>query len=267
MTPGTPSILNDDEARRKAEEEARLKAAEEARLASYRKAAEAALQDIHFDYDRSDIREVDKPKLQAVADFMKTYQAAKLQIEGHCDERGTVEYNLALGERRAHAAQTYLEGLGTTEARLSFISYGKERPKGPGQGRGVLAHQPPLRVQAPVGSCRRPNRERRSPRLRSLHFRKDRRETMQLRPMLASIALACLAFNVGCTSDEQLRKVEQEVGRPEAGSLQAAAADGRVQPPGRGGADCRRGGPGLWTAGSRPISRSSSASSRSPRAS
>ena len=129
VTPGSPSILNDDEARRKAEEEARLKAAEEARLASYRQAAEAALQDIHFDYDRSDIREVDKPKLQAVADFMKTYQAAKLQIEGHCDERGTVEYNLALGERRAHAAQTYLEGLGTTEARLSFISYGKERPK------------------------------------------------------------------------------------------------------------------------------------------
>ena len=120
---------NDDEARRKAEEEARRKAEEEARLTSFRKAAEGALQDINFDYDKSDIRQVDKPKLQAIADFMKTYQQAKVQVEGHCDERGTVEYNLVLGERRAHAAQSYLVSLGTPESRLSFISYGKERPK------------------------------------------------------------------------------------------------------------------------------------------
>jgi peptidoglycan-associated lipoprotein len=52
-----------------------------------------------------------------------------IQIAGNCDERGTVEYNLALGERRAHAAQNYLTGLGVTEARLSSISYGKEKPK------------------------------------------------------------------------------------------------------------------------------------------
>lgn len=94
-----------------------------------RQAAEAALKDINFDFDKSDIREVDKPKLQAIADFMKAYGKAKVQIEGHTDERGTVEYNLALGERRAFAAQSYLVGLGTPESRLSTISYGKERPK------------------------------------------------------------------------------------------------------------------------------------------
>jgi peptidoglycan-associated lipoprotein len=97
-----------------------------------RQAAQAALKDINYDYDKSDIREVDKPKLQAIADFMKAYPKAKVQIEGHCDERGTVEYNLALGERRAHAAQAYLVGLGTAESSLSTISYGKERPKAQG---------------------------------------------------------------------------------------------------------------------------------------
>lgn len=120
----------EEEARRLAEEAARRKAeAEAAALAAYRQAAEAALKDINFDFDRSDIREMDKAKLQAIADFMKAYPQAKVQVEGHCDERGTVEYNLALGERRAHAAQAYLVTLGTTDTRLSSISYGKERPK------------------------------------------------------------------------------------------------------------------------------------------
>jgi peptidoglycan-associated lipoprotein len=120
----------EEEARRRAEEEARRKAeAEAAALAAYRRAAEAALKDINFDFDKSDIREMDKAKLQAITDFMKAYPQAKVQVEGHCDERGTVEYNLALGERRAHAAQSYLVSLGTADARLSAISYGKERPK------------------------------------------------------------------------------------------------------------------------------------------
>jgi len=72
---------------------------------------------------------VDKTKLQAIADFLKAYPDAKLQIAGNCDERGTVEYNLALGERRAHAALSYLTGLGVEEGRLATISYGKEKPK------------------------------------------------------------------------------------------------------------------------------------------
>lgn len=104
-------------------------AAEKARLEAYRRAAEVALKDINFDFDQSDIREVDKPKLQAIAAFLRDYPDAKLSVEGHCDERGTVEYNLALGERRAHAAQRYLVGLGVAEPRLTTISFGKERPK------------------------------------------------------------------------------------------------------------------------------------------
>lgn len=122
-------------AKQKAEEEARRKAeedrkAEEARkLEAYKKAAEAALKDINFAFDKSAIREADKPKLQAIADFLKAYPEAKLQLEGHCDERGTVEYNLALGESRANATKKYLAGLGVSEDRLATISYGKERPK------------------------------------------------------------------------------------------------------------------------------------------
>jgi len=125
---------DEDAARRRAEAEAEAArkaaaAAEMARANKFRADAEAALKDVNFDFDKSDIREIDKPKLQAIADFLKAYPQAKLQIAGNCDERGTVEYNLALGERRAHAAQNYLTGLGVAEARLSSISYGKEKPK------------------------------------------------------------------------------------------------------------------------------------------
>ena len=130
----TVTTTDDDAARRKAEADAEAArkaaaAAELARAQAFKNAAEAALKDINFDFDKSDIREMDKAKLQAIADFLKTYPDAKIQIAGNCDERGTVEYNLALGERRAHAAQNYLTGLGVAEARLSSISYGKEKPK------------------------------------------------------------------------------------------------------------------------------------------
>ncbi len=114
----------DAEAARKA-----AAAAEMAKMDKFKADAEAALKDINFEFDKSDIREVDKAKLQAIADFLKANPDAKIQIAGNCDERGTVEYNLALGERRAHAAQNYLTGLGVAEARLSSISYGKEKPK------------------------------------------------------------------------------------------------------------------------------------------
>ena len=118
-----------DDSQRKAEEaaEAARKAAAEAE-ALYRKAAEAALKDIHFDLDQSTLRDQDKPVLTAIADFMKQYPQANVAIEGNCDERGTVEYNLALGDRRASAAKDYLVGLGVPAARLSTTSYGKEKP-------------------------------------------------------------------------------------------------------------------------------------------
>ncbi|BDU76704.1 peptidoglycan-associated lipoprotein Pal [Mesoterricola sediminis] len=141
VAPAGPSQEELDAQKRAAEEAARLKAQAEAEAArkaaaaaaaekeaAFRRAAEAALKNINFDFDKSEIREADKAKLQAIADFMKAYPQAKLQIEGHCDERGTVEYNLALGERRSHAAQAYLVGLGVASDRLSTISYGKEKP-------------------------------------------------------------------------------------------------------------------------------------------
>ena len=115
------------EAEKAAAEEAARKAAEAEKAAAFKKAAEA-LKTIHFDYDKSDIKEADRALLQGIADFMKAYPAAKVEIEGHCDERGTNEYNLALGNRRAAAALAYLKTLGVDEARFTTISFGKEKP-------------------------------------------------------------------------------------------------------------------------------------------
>ncbi len=109
-------------------EAARKAAADAEKAAAFKKAAEAALKNIHFDYDKSDIKEGDRATLQGIADFMKAYPAAKVEIEGHCDERGTNEYNLALGNRRAAAALAYLKTLGVDETRFTTISYGKEKP-------------------------------------------------------------------------------------------------------------------------------------------
>ncbi len=118
-------------ARRRAEEEARKRAAEEARLRAAKDAynsAKSALKNIHFDYDKADIKEEDRAILQGIAGFMKNFSGVKIQIAGHCDERGTNEYNLALGNRRAAAALAYLKSLGVDESRINTISYGKERP-------------------------------------------------------------------------------------------------------------------------------------------
>ncbi len=84
--------------------------------------------DIHFDYDKADLREGDRQILARNADVLKKYDFLKITIEGHCDERGSVEYNLALGERRARAASDYLISLGVPAARLKTVSYGKEVP-------------------------------------------------------------------------------------------------------------------------------------------
>ena len=86
------------------------------------------LKDIHFDFDKYDIRPVDEAVLKENAGFLKNNPNIKVQIEGHCDERGTAEYNLALGERRANNTKKYLVFLGIPSDRISTISYGKERP-------------------------------------------------------------------------------------------------------------------------------------------
>jgi peptidoglycan-associated lipoprotein len=85
-------------------------------------------EDIHFDYDIYDIRPDAKPVLQNIASWLLKNKSAKILIEGHCDERGTSEYNLALGDRRAKAARDYLIALGVAPNRIEMLSYGKERP-------------------------------------------------------------------------------------------------------------------------------------------
>jgi len=87
--------------------------------------------DIHFDFDKYDVRPQDTVILKENADILKKYLKVKIQIEGHCDERGTNEYNLALGERRANSAKNYLVSLGISPDRISTISYGEEKPLDP----------------------------------------------------------------------------------------------------------------------------------------
>jgi len=88
--------------------------------------------DIHFDFDQSFIREDARPTLQMVADYLKATTGASILIEGHCDERGTAEYNLALGERRAESTKSYLVSLGVKPGALSTVSFGEEKPVDPG---------------------------------------------------------------------------------------------------------------------------------------
>lgn len=86
------------------------------------------LQTINFDYDKANLTADAKTKLQGNASWMKSNPDTRIQIEGHTDSRGSIEYNLSLGERRAQSVKTYLTGLGIPAARLSIISYGKEKP-------------------------------------------------------------------------------------------------------------------------------------------
>ena len=91
--------------------------------------AEAAFETAYFDFDKSDLRQDARDVLSRNAEILlKTKTVGKVKIEGHCDERGSAEYNLALGERRAKSALQYLLTLGVKADRLSVISYGKEKP-------------------------------------------------------------------------------------------------------------------------------------------
>ena len=86
------------------------------------------LQDAYFDYDASDLRDDARTNLSANAEWLKRYPSIQVLVEGHCDERGTSAYNLALGDRRANAARDYLGSLGVASSRVRTVSYGKERP-------------------------------------------------------------------------------------------------------------------------------------------
>lgn len=94
---------------------------------------------VFFDFDKSDLRPDARATLDAAASYLSTHQTMTLTLEGHCDERGTREYNLALGERRANAMRDYLVALGVSHNRLATISYGKERPAVVGSGDAVWA--------------------------------------------------------------------------------------------------------------------------------
>jgi peptidoglycan-associated lipoprotein len=121
------------------EEEKAVEAAEETKIESLgeideakalkeRSSAKFEAESVYFDFDKSFIRPEYRPTLEAKADFLKAYQNVKIKIEGNCDERGTNEYNLALGDSRAKSAEAFLVSLGISSDRIETISYGEERP-------------------------------------------------------------------------------------------------------------------------------------------
>jgi len=124
QAPATPP--DDAAARAKADAEAKAAAAAAAKIAAARKQFEN--EDIHFDYDKSDLTAAAKTLLKDKAAWLTANASAAVTVEGHCDERGTTEYNLALGERRATAVKAYLVDLGIAAARMNTISYGEEKP-------------------------------------------------------------------------------------------------------------------------------------------
>jgi peptidoglycan-associated lipoprotein len=136
------AVTDDREARERALREQALReqqakeAAERAkREAAEKKAAiltELQIPDIHFDFDKYNLKPEAEKILKAGAPAYLKYTEYKLNIEGNCDERGTVEYNMALGQRRADEAAKYLIDLGIGKERIKTISYGKERPLDPG---------------------------------------------------------------------------------------------------------------------------------------
>jgi peptidoglycan-associated lipoprotein len=101
--------------------------------------SEKPLEMIHFDYDEYFIREDAKRVLESNAAWLNKWKTVRLLIEGHCDERGTEEYNLALGEKRAKSTMDYLVSLGISSDRLKIISYGKSQPLDPGQNETAWA--------------------------------------------------------------------------------------------------------------------------------
>ncbi len=149
--PADPETISAEERARLAEEERRKEmerqALEERRLQEERLARERErIQDemkaqdaadqimatrIHFDFDSYELKPEARSALQKISEHMKRFDNLRLVIEGHCDERGTAEYNLALGERRARAAYEFLILLGVGSNRMQIISYGEERPLDP----------------------------------------------------------------------------------------------------------------------------------------
>jgi len=94
---------------------------------------------VYFDYDKSDIKAEAKSLMEKKAEFLRANASYKVTIEGYCDERGTNEYNMALGDRRAKSAMKYLNALGISANRMSTVSYGEEKPADPGHNEAAWA--------------------------------------------------------------------------------------------------------------------------------
>ena len=107
------------------------------------------LQDVHFDYDSDDLDEAARGVLDQNVQWLRDNPRARAELEGHCDARGTIEYNVALGARRAKAVKDYLTGQGLAGERLSTISYGKELPLCQEETEECWAHN--RRVHSVVG--------------------------------------------------------------------------------------------------------------------
>jgi peptidoglycan-associated lipoprotein len=101
--------------------------------------AQGVLQTVYFDFDKSDLSGETRRVLRLNADWMQKNTEYRIVIEGHCDERGTIEYNLALGQRRAQAVRDYLTNMGVAADRMRLVSYGEEKPADPAHSEAAWA--------------------------------------------------------------------------------------------------------------------------------
>ena len=132
--------------------------AEQARLEQERLKAEAAsmlaTRLVHFDYDSSDLSSQDQRVLQAHAQYLKANTQAKVLLAGHADERGTREYNMALGERRANAVQAFFVSNGVKSSQLDTVSFGKEKPLNNGSSESAWAENRRVEIDYQQGAPR-----------------------------------------------------------------------------------------------------------------
>jgi len=143
MSADEQSRLDQEEALKRKEREARISEEDLAKTRSERERQEREkllqdkkmampVNDIYFEYDSYSVQPEDLPKIKEVSEWLKVNSAVRIVVEGHCDERGTVEYNLALGQKRAEVVKNHLTKFGVDEKRIRVISFGKEIPADPG---------------------------------------------------------------------------------------------------------------------------------------
>jgi peptidoglycan-associated lipoprotein len=137
----------EQEAKEKAEAEARLKAEEDARTREAGVEQAQGFAPVYFDYDSYGIRDDQRTRLLEYADQLKARPGSTATLAGHCDERGTMEYNLALGHKRASSVREYLVRAGVPAERLRTVSYGKERPAVPGHNESAWSQNRRVEVQ------------------------------------------------------------------------------------------------------------------------